>query len=614
MLCITDLPIEILSRILLELAYTDLLILSSVAKIFHDFRTDAYFWSEKASHDLNSRKSQFYRLSSNGPITRLTHRSTEWTEMTAPDQRYVELVTRSGYVTLGSERYLELRRCFLRAIRRNYLHPLTESHDRALVRYFQQRIESTTNLTPSASTSTSTSYIWVAARNEAALYQRVDLMATCIDKLSAPEWTENNLECLAMAGAKPLIDSYIETHSSSSDSLLYGAVIGGHWDLVDDALHRGATNLEMGLELAITYHQSNIATRLLEMITEPVTHPGESLPLGRLLKLALRNGEWSVFSLLTQKFSDRIAQLLDESTSEVTWNDFLSYGVQYGYTDLITLAIDHGATNWNLGLIESAKVNDITLADYFIKQGATQLDEALTEACHYGHGPMVTYLRSINPTIDTNVGLLAAIRSDHWNLIEELLTDTSTYDAIETACNTGHLDILDLVVEKLSPTPRHLQPALIRAIINQHGHLVNYLLHLGANPTVAITEWINLNPIAHRLHDLSTSMMMILMDSRQFMWTIDLLENLNTSPVNYLQSLIESKVLTRSQALHVLFSQRSRSQDQDAMMRQLLLDPTLDPSILLTMAQEYDDLDALIWIHDLIVSKPSSPQPVEAST
>jgi hypothetical protein len=612
MLLLSDLPSEILSRILLELAYTDLLILSGVAKIFHDFRKDAYFWSEKASHDLNIRKSQFYRLSSNGPVAGSTQRSKEWSEMTAPDQRYVELVTRSGYVTLGSERYLELRRCFLRAIRRNYLHPLTELHDRALVRYFQRHINST--IDPTSTETPSPTYIWVAARNEAALYQRVDLMVTCIDKLSAPEWTDNNLECLAMTGAKPLIDSYIETHAISADSLLYGAVIGGHWDLVEDALHRGADNLAMGLELAITYHQSHIATRLLEMIAERMAHPDESLPLGRLLKLTLSNGEWNVLSLLTQRFADQIAQLIDEPTNEVMWDDFLSYGVQYGYNDLITLAIDHGATNWNLGLIESAKVNDIALADYFIKQGATRLEAALTEACHHGHGPMVTYLRLLDPSLDTDAGLLAAIQADHWNLIEELLTETSTDEAIETACNTGHLDILDLVVEKLAPTPRQLQPALIKAITYQHTHLVTYLLHRGVNPTVAITDWINRNPVVHRCHDLPSAMMSMLMDSTKFVWTPDLLEHLNTAPVTYLQSLIESKVLTRSQALHVLFSQQLRSRDQDTMMQQLLRDPTLDSSILLTMAQEYNDLDALIWVHDLIVSKLPFSRQVEPST
>lgn len=599
---LTDLPIETLSRILMELAHTDLLVLQRVAKVFRDFQTDVYFWSEKASYDLNIRKSQFYRINSTSSSTEPLVRPKGWAEMTHPDQRYVELVTRAGYVTVGSERYLELRRCFLRSIRRCYIRPLTDAHDRALIRYFQSQADSTDS-------TDSNSYLWVAVRNEAAMYRRLDLVETYIDKLSASEWNDNNLECLAMLGNEALIQSYLKNHPTSANSILAGAAIGGHLELLNQALYLGADNLMQALELSITYRQSTIAQTLLPIICERITHPEELLPLGHLLKITLKSGLWTVLYDLTHRFADHCAQLLDEPTPDIEWNDFLIYGVYHNYPDLINLALDHGARNWDAGLIEAAKVNNLPLAKYFIRHGATDYETAFIEACREGHLMMVQYLRSLNLDLDTDEGLLMAIRHDQWNLIEELLTNQSTDEAIQAAANTGHLDILDLVVEKLSPTPHQLQPALIKAINNRHGAIVTYLIQLGVDPVTTILNWIQGNQVARHLHDLPVAMIAMLVKSGKFKWNLDLLEQLNLAPPPYLQALIDENIVTIYQALQVLISQPLRNSDQDKMIQRLLQHPDVDPDTLLELARAYDDLEVMVWIHDLIISKIPVPVP-----
>jgi hypothetical protein len=586
---LTDLPTETLFQILIELSHLDLISIRPVCKMFRDLRHDVYFWAEKASHDLNIRKSQFHRSSQVPPDPQNNS-----TLVKTAEYRYIELLTRLGYVTVGSEVFIEAKRCLLRAIRRAYVCWLTSSQDGALIRYFEQQL-------------IDSPYIWVSARNEASMHRRDTLVTKYIEKLFTPEWCDNNMECLAIIGHSEAIATYHQTHSISPNHILTGAAIGGHLDLVNLALAQGADNIVVGLEMAITYMHPEIVDRLLTVYSQLSPPPEEPLPLARLLKLALNSGNWKSLHYLCVEFSDRLNDILDNPLSSVQWEDFLIYGAQNNYMELINFAIDHNVTNWNSGLVAAAKANNMYLVKLFYQRGADRIDAAFAEACRNGHLEMVRYLRSLHPALNTDEGLLLAIQWDYWNIIEELLTETSTDEALITAVAKGYLDIVDLVIERIKPSPEQLERALIKATCMHHEVIMNYLIAAGADPISSLLNWIRQDPIRHHLSDLPVSMIVLLAKSDKFKWTLDLLTSLIHSPMIYSQTLLEFNLVPLYELIEVLLSQAYRSTDQEMLLKTLVQRHDLDSKILLQLASTYNNIDIMIMIHELAISRITLP-------
>lgn len=59
----------------------------------------------------------------------------------------------------------------------------------------------------------------------------------------------------------------------------------------------------------------------------------------------------------------------------------LYWGAYYGNFEIVNLAINKGATNFNVGLSQAASSGNLELVKYFIDIGANDFDSALFEAC-----------------------------------------------------------------------------------------------------------------------------------------------------------------------------------------------------------------------------------------
>ena len=91
-------------------------------------------------------------------------------------------------------------------------------------------------------------------------------------------------------------------------------------------------------------------------------------------------------------------------------------------------------------------------------------------------------------------------------------------------------------------------------------------------------------------------------------WTPELLAHLCLAATNYLEVLLNEAIISSYQLFQVLLSQRCRNFEQDMLLQRLIQRRDIDPSSLLELAKIYNDLDALIWIHDLLISRIPLPE------
>lgn len=96
-----------------------------------------------------------------------------------------------------------------------------------------------------------------------------------------------------------------------------------------------------------------------------------------------------------------IAELLIENGAVINWNlviTLVTAHTSWSFPDIIKLAVQHGATNLNEGLISSCFFNKLSSAQQLIKSGATNIDQCLYYACEKKYIHMVVLFSKYGAT------------------------------------------------------------------------------------------------------------------------------------------------------------------------------------------------------------------------
>jgi len=579
---ITDLPVEILYRIGYYLSYSDLQSLAVTGRSFYELLEDSYFWCQKAYLDLNVSKTQFYRyLKMGGKL------------------RYVELLTRKGYVDMESQRFLDIKRCFIRVIKGYYVNSLTEFQIQRMVDYYIRKVLDLPD--PKYQ-----ELILIEARNVAAVKKNKDLVTRLIKKLQPsnpnPEWYPNNLECVACTGNLDFLNSLLQHNKEPLwNNILYGAVNGNEMSIVQLAILNGADDICTGMYLAAKLGFLEILTFLFEYVQEQSLI---NIDIDNILYGALQGGHLRILNYIFKQFSNAIVVMLTHQPRTVRWEHFVYYGAYHGHGDLIDIGIDGGATNWDEGLIISAKMNDINLVQFFHNKGATQINSALQEAALADYRSIVMYLLDCGG--DPNIALLYSIMGGQWDLIEFLFTFESirvdTYH-IEKAIEQGYFDIIDVLMEHYHDSPQDLESCLKTAILNDKIEIVNYFLERGI--TANLNGIIKIDTISIKmLHYLAKNIEKPIPIDECFYEKVLMTEN-----ISFMETLINNNIISTMPLLMTAMKCNSyilTTHNEGLygyVIRYFITREDVDLLTIIAKAKEYRDIDLIMWIRDYLNKK-----------
>ena len=152
-----------------------------------------------------------------------------------------------------------------------------------------------------------------------------------------------------------------------------------------------------------------------------------------------------------------IIQLLKRDTTTII-NSALHGACYGGHMDMVQLLIKQGAKDWNQGLYGACQTDNINIVELMITNGAD----------------------------NWNSCLCVAAQSGQIKIVELLMTkETNWSHAFLAACNRGHMDIVQLFINKCNGNFSSLNDpwneGLVKACKGGHVNVVELMIQYGAN-------------------------------------------------------------------------------------------------------------------------------------
>lgn len=343
-----DLPVELIVEIVLHLSSADICQVCQVSSQLAPFRWDWKVWSMKAWHKFTFPLDLF----------RSTH-------LTDPRQRYwlVKRYCQNPNVTLND--------------------------------VIGSRLECT---------DTDPRFKWDPATPEDRAYQ--DRLFRFLVGRGAHGCNFSPLVWASEQGDPKLIDQIMINFSPDYgvihlNAALCGAAEGGHLEIVQDLVRRGATHLKAALDRAI---HSNHLPVIQYLVSEGPADVQAALTLDRpdshnwLLSFHHPMGQININRALS-KAADRghletVQYLVNHGATDL--NRAAMAAADQGHLELVTWFFDHGATDYERSLQAAARSGHLEIVKYLVEQGAPDFERAIQNASDYKQDHVLAYLLSFH--------------------------------------------------------------------------------------------------------------------------------------------------------------------------------------------------------------------------
>ena len=134
-------------------------------------------------------------------------------------------------------------------------------------------------------------------------------------------------------------------------------------------------------------------------------------------------------------------------------------------------------SEWKQGLLGACRGGKRDIAEFMIREGIINFDEALKEACFGGNMEVVQLLISKGAN-NWNYGLEGACRGGHKEIVELMIAKSSSWNCgLKGACRGGNLELAKLMIEKGA---KNWNTGLKEAALSGNKELVLLMIEKGA--------------------------------------------------------------------------------------------------------------------------------------
>lgn len=185
-----------------------------------------------------------------------------------------------------------------------------------------------------------------------------DIMLNNIDikKMSYQTIWDNYMSYACKSGNIQLVNYFINKGASNWNDGLKCACSKGHIEIVELMILKGANCWDKGLQSACYNHNKNIMQIVELMISKGATD------WDNCMYTACANNQMQIVKLIIEK------------GSVTDWNTYMYAPCSHGYIDIIEFMISKGANNWNEGLGYACIGNNVEMVKFMISKGATNFD------------------------------------------------------------------------------------------------------------------------------------------------------------------------------------------------------------------------------------------------
>ncbi len=172
---------------------------------------------------------------------------------------------------------------------------------------------------------------------------------------------------------------------------LAGACEGGHKEIIELMIEKGASNFNQGLSHACSGGH-------IEIVELMISKGANDFARG--LKVACNHNHKDIISLMLKKGNNTF--------TFKTWNKILEEACRNGYKEIVELSILNGADDFDSGLRIACAYGHIDLVKLMILHsptGTLDFNDALIEACDNDHNEIVLLLIEKGGDLNLNNGL-----------------------------------------------------------------------------------------------------------------------------------------------------------------------------------------------------------------
>lgn len=180
------------------------------------------------------------------------------------------------------------------------------------------------------------------------------------------------------------VDGGIYHNRTVFNMCLEGACIGGHINVVKFAIKNGAINYGTGMIRACQYNHIELVKM---MMTYGANHWDNFLKFAcagtsggsEIIDLMIQCGasNWDESLLVACKFGNigHVKMMIQHGANLFNINDCFIEACVHNHTKIAKLLVDLGANDYNRGLTESIKNNNMELINLMVQKGATNLEK-----------------------------------------------------------------------------------------------------------------------------------------------------------------------------------------------------------------------------------------------
>jgi ankyrin repeat protein len=237
----------------------------------------------------------------------------------------------------------------------------------------------------------------------------------------------------AAHGQRQIVDyilHYVAAIPIDLDDVLNEALIsatsGGHRDLVNELIHRGANDYNGALLEAAGEGYADIVT---DMVSRGANDYNEAL-----LRAAY-SGHQDIVDYIISRGAN-------------AFNEAMELAAINGHQDIINDMLQHGATSYNETMVEAARNGFPAIVNQMIDLGANDYNRAMANAAYYGHSEIVNRMLELGAN-NYNWALASAASSGYPAIVDQMIkrgaNDYNT--ALNGAAGGGHLDIVQHLID-----------------------------------------------------------------------------------------------------------------------------------------------------------------------
>lgn len=328
--------------------------------------------------------------------------------------------------------------------------------------------------------------IWIDGLRGACLSGRseiVDLIAAH----GAAVWEANNIQqkiwnmCLEYAcegGHRDLIELMIERGANNWNDGIEHACLGGHLDIVKLMMEYGAQLDGKCICYALEGGNREIVNLILER-----TYSGSITSRASLVESVCRGGNMDLLLMLFKEFFGDVNTIEDKSYA-------LKHGLmgacEGGHIRVIDQLIEWGANDWSSGLYRALLGGHSDVVDLMILKGATYQDQESIFNQRDSRAFRLLIEKNLIDYVYHGHALVYACRTGKKEIVRELLARFQYKQnpeylewSLQGACSGGHRDLVELIIENGAiGISQGLECAFEKA---QH-HLFSFLIAKGCIP------------------------------------------------------------------------------------------------------------------------------------